>query len=203
VSTFSYSPSFTASPHPLYFWDYHGRIQTRATAPIRPSLCPTTISRFRPPTTPPSVVSSANLNYCPAPTVSRLNAGVHISVNAFFRHTFLRLSSSPPITVRQPIVADPCLCEPLSSSSSRNKITHHHRFLFSKPNQRSPLLQSLPAPVSSSLVGIDPFASYLFSFLFHQGRWAWKCRFNSSIPMWTLAQQSWRMDIGNICSPTS
>jgi len=50
----------------------------------------------------------------------------------------------------------------LSSSSSRNKITLHHRFLFSKPNQRRPLLQSLLAPVSSSLVGIDPFASYLF-----------------------------------------
>jgi hypothetical protein len=54
----------------------------------------------------------------------------------------------------------------MSSSSSNNNIALHRRFLFSKPNQRSPLLQSLPAPVSSSLLGIDPFASYLFSFCF-------------------------------------
>jgi len=49
----------------------------------------------------------------------------------------------------------------MSFSSNSNKLTPHRRFLFNKPNQRSPLLQSLSVPVSSSLVGIDPFASSL------------------------------------------
>jgi len=109
VFSFSFFHSISLSP-PLLGLSWTNT--NSGNRPNRPSLRPTTIARFSPPTTPPSVVSSANLNYCPAPTVSRLNAGVHISVNAFSRHTFLRLSSSPPITVRQPIVADPCLCEP-------------------------------------------------------------------------------------------
>jgi len=62
----------------------------------------------------------------------------------------------------------------MSFSNNSNMVTHRRRFIFNKPNQRSPLLQSLPAPV----------------------------RFNSSIPTWTLAQQSWYPDVGNICSPT-
>jgi hypothetical protein len=84
---------------------------------------------------------------------------------------FANWSSSPAIIVRQlPIVGESCLREPCSSSSNSNKVALRRRFLFNKPNQRSPLLQSLPAPGSSRLVDIDAFASRLLSFLFRRGR---------------------------------
>jgi len=102
-----------------------------------------------------------------APTVSCLNAGVHVTVNASSCHTFRRFSSPPSITVRQPIVAEPR--RTMSSSTSSNTVTRRRRFIFNKPNQRNPLLQSLPAPVLPSLVGINPFASCPCSFCFIKG----------------------------------
>ena len=119
LPTFSRSPSFTASPHPLHFWDYHGRTQTQATIPIRPSLCPTTISRFSPNNASICcLICQAELPSTSAPTVFRLNAGVHITVNAFFCHTFRRPPSSPSITICQPILP----LRTMSSSSSNNKL---------------------------------------------------------------------------------
>ena len=111
VFSFSFFHSISSSPPP---WDYHERTQTQETARIRPLLRLTTISRFGPPTTPPSVLSSANLDYRLHPLLQppRLNAGVHITVDLFSCHTFPHPSSPPPITVCQPIVVEPCLCEP-------------------------------------------------------------------------------------------
>jgi len=170
LSTFSHSPSFTASPRRLHFWDYHGRQEIQATTPIHSLLRPTTISRFSPPTTPPHHLLSHPPIWTTmyiAPTVSCLDAGVHVTVNASSCHTFRRFSSPPPITVRQPIVAEPR--RTMSSSSSSNTVTRRRRFIFNKPNQRNPLLQSLPAPVLPSLVGINPFASCPCSFCFIKG----------------------------------
>jgi len=57
----------------------------------------------------------------------------------------------------------------MSSSSNSNMVIRHRRFIFSRLNQRSPLLQSLPAPVSCSLVGINSFLHVSAPFCFIKG----------------------------------
>jgi hypothetical protein len=170
LPTFSHSPSFTASPHPLHFWDYHGRTETQATAPIRPLLRPTTISRFSPPTTPSSVVSSANH------TVYTRSYSLPPQCRCpYNRQRLLLLHFSPPFIVsshyRSPTYRSQALpLRTMSSSTNNNKLTLHRSSWL--PFQQTQPTASAAAELAGliSLVGIDPFASCLFSFLFCQGR---------------------------------
>ena len=87
---------------------------------------------------------TANLNCRLYPLLQSLTASISLSTTPFLATLSPTFSSSPLIIIPQPIVAESC----------------RRRSLFNKPNQRNPLQQSLLAPVSSSIVGIDAFASH-------------------------------------------
>ena len=152
---FSHPPSFTASP----LLHFYGWTETQATAPLlRPATISSTdvISRFslvQSSTTALSVVSFANQlpTWTPvyARSYSHWRPPYHYRRRLFLPHFFSPFHRLLPLSFANP---------------------SYRHFLFNKPNQRNPLQQSLLAPVSSRIVGIDALASHLFSLSSSQGR---------------------------------
>jgi hypothetical protein len=79
------------------------------------------------------LICQPELPSTPAPTVPAFQPST-----PFPGTLFASWSSSPPIIVRQPIVAE--------FQQQQQQSALRRCFLFNKPNRRSPLQQSLPAP---------------------------------------------------------
>ena len=95
-------------------------------------------------------------------TFYHLGVGVHTSLNAPFCTPFAFLIAFPNV-VRQPLLAESCLCQPSHSRRKWGSSLFHFHTKREELDACRPKIQDPPMQASPSLVGIDDFVSRLLS----------------------------------------